>query len=588
VSVARALRILAFAIAVAGLADPVMTRERPVPQPLAIVLLDPATADASALTAAERLRGHLAADYDTSVRLHDRAPNASPCPAEGACVVVSAGALSSPLTSGAAVVGAVRVPTTRDRGVVITDLAGPKTVNLHGAATLHVSVSRNGDPGSLETRVFDGDVLVGRVESAEPEDRTASVTDGVSRGTIVIPVEWTPIAAGPRRLRVQVERGAAAASAEVGVDVDIDPTPVLMYEPQATWLGTFVRRAISEDPRFQLDARTRLAPQISVGAGRGTLLTKDALSNTTAIIVSAPESLTAAEVDLLEQYVATRGGSLVLLPDRRPSGPIARLLPAITSERRNTDPRSVGLLRAAEFLVFDGSAEGVTVLDKLDDQPVVISRALGRGRIILSGALDAWRFRDATGQFARFWASLVAAAADSAGQSLQVTLDEALIAPGELTNVTVEWRRMDTMPPAITAAAHVRCDDGYVSPIRLWPDARRGTFHGLVHAMTPSRCVVQAAITSPSDVVGSAALHIADEPQHAAGNTDSLESAIMAHGGVVVDAGAEAALASHVRERLPTERKPQETRPMRSAGWIIPFAACLGAEWWLRRRQGLR
>ena len=31
-----------------------------------------------------------------------------------------------------------------------------------------------------------------------------------------------------------------------------------------------------------------------------------------------------------------------------------------------------------------------------------------------------------------------------------------------------------------------------------------------------------------------------------------------------------------------------EGRPMRSAWWILPFAACLSAEWWLRRRRGLR
>ena len=31
-----------------------------------------------------------------------------------------------------------------------------------------------------------------------------------------------------------------------------------------------------------------------------------------------------------------------------------------------------------------------------------------------------------------------------------------------------------------------------------------------------------------------------------------------------------------------------ERRPMRSAWWLAPFAACLGGEWYLRRRRGLR
>jgi hypothetical protein len=33
---------------------------------------------------------------------------------------------------------------------------------------------------------------------------------------------------------------------------------------------------------------------------------------------------------------------------------------------------------------------------------------------------------------------------------------------------------------------------------------------------------------------------------------------------------------------------PIVRRPMRSVWWMLPFAACLSAEWWLRRRRGLR
>ena len=40
---------------------------------------------------------------------------------------------------------------------------------------------------------------------------------------------------------------------------------------------------------------------------------------------------------------------------------------------------------------------------------------------------------------------------------------------------------------------------------------------------------------------------------------------------------------------LPTAPPALQVRhPMRSAWWILPFAMCLSAEWWLRRRRGVR
>ena len=43
-----------------------------------------------------------------------------------------------------------------------------------------------------------------------------------------------------------------------------------------------------------------------------------------------------------------------------------------------------------------------------------------------------------------------------------------------------------------------------------------------------------------------------------------------------------------VGERVTGPRTTQIRHPMRSTWWILPFALCLSAEWWLRRRQGLR
>jgi hypothetical protein len=55
----------------------------------------------------------------------------------------------------------------------------------------------------------------------------------------------------------------------------------------------------------------------------------------------------------------------------------------------------------------------------------------------------------------------------------------------------------------------------------------------------------------------------------------------------VITAGALDALPGLVRAALQAERRRERWHPMRSAWWIVPFAAALGGEWWWRRRRGL-
>jgi hypothetical protein len=246
------------------------------------------------------------------------------------------------------------------------------------------------------------------------------------------------------------------------------------------------------------------------------------------------------------------------------------------------------LLRASELVTFDASAAGVTVLEAVEGRPVVLSSARGRGRMVISGALDAWRYRDGTGQFSRFFTALVAAAAEAAGQSLQVTLEDGVIGTGQRTSVKVEWRAIEEIPSAVVAAAELRCDNGSVAPVRLWPGARRGVFTGTVHAMLPGACTVEASIIQPSQLSASAALLVTEHRLRPLGNPSALDAAIAAHGGVIVDEGSEAAIVARVRERLPAQRELRDGRPMRSPWWILPFAVCLGGEWWLRRRSGRR
>jgi hypothetical protein len=72
------------------------------------------------------------------------------------------------------------------------------------------------------------------------------------------------------------------------------------------------------------------------------------------------------------------------------------------------------------------------------------------------------------------------------------------------------------------------------------------------------------------------------------GDDDRWRAATSARSGTIatfdgVDRVARTIEAGGTRPRLPERRFP-----MRSAWWLLPFAACLGGEWWLRRRAGLR
>jgi len=60
------------------------------------------------------------------------------------------------------------------------------------------------------------------------------------------------------------------------------------------------------------------------------------------------------------------------------------------------------------------------------------------------------------------------------------------------------------------------------------------------------------------------------------------------HRGIDVAPDHVADLERFVRGAVASPSTPLVRHPMRSTWWILPFAFCLSAEWWIRRRQGLR
>jgi hypothetical protein len=579
----RALRFAAVAIAIAGLADPTWTRERPVRQPLTLVSIDAPPGAAAGLAA------QLVDDYDVA-HITDRGSDSAACPSSGGCVLVSSGRVPHRITAGAAVIGALRVGSDAARRVRITAVEASPLAHLSASAALRVHLQSNG-ARTTRIRVIDEGAVVG----TEVHEWPAAGQDRHEATVVVVP--WAPLAPGVRRLRIEARESTAGTvaplaegragepddSADIGVEVETDPIPLLFYEPEATWLGTFVRRALEDDRRFAVAGQTRLAPRIAVGRGMAGALTAGALERVWTAIVAAPDALTAADVDLLERFVRVRGGSVVVLADRRPSGTITRLLPRSGREFRAPKPVDIDALRATEILTFDVAGAGTTTLASASRDPVIVSRALGRGRVIISGALDAWRYRDAAGGFSGFWTSLVADAAVAAGPGLDGQVAATALNRGERTSVTIETRSMTEAPADITVGAVLDCASGR-QPLRLWPGTRPGMYTGTVVADGAGACVVEATVGQRQLTVPM----LITNDMRAPVSTRALDAAIAAHGGIVANAGEEATLAARVRERLQPAHERQPTHPLRSPWWMVPFGACLGGEWLLRRRRGLR
>jgi hypothetical protein len=263
---------------------------------------------------------------------------------------------------------------------------------------------------------------------------------------------------------------------------------------------------------------------------------------------------------------------------------LPHLLPRVITERHDDKPSPAGLLSASEWLTFDTS-DSDAVLASLADQPVVVSRAFGRGRVITSGALDAWRFRLANDGFAIFWTSLAWDAARLAGPRLRVASDRSLAQPGEEVQISVELQslREAPLPTTTVANAWVECGDDR-QHVRLWPNARPRTFSGTVRVERPGTCVIDVRV---DDATGRTPLTIRSGLRELPSRSNRLHSIAAAHGATLASPSDVGMLLTQLRMQIDDRRRATSMWPMRSPYWLVPFVLCLAGEWWLRRRSGL-
>jgi hypothetical protein len=122
--------------------------------------------------------------------------------------------------------------------------------------------------------------------------------------------------------------------------------------------------------------------------------------------------------------------------------------------------------------------------------------------------------------------------------------------------------------------------------VRVWPTGALGEFAGELPLTDSGACRIEVTI---NDRVATGAIAVADRPLTGVERTlAKLERRATVSGGVVARAGEEDAIVRAIASQPSPAAAETTVHPMRVPWWMLPFAACLSAEWWLRRRSGLR
>jgi hypothetical protein len=646
----RLLRSIAVAIAVAALLDPplvVTARQRP---RLTITLQRPG--DPMSIGVRQRLMRDLRADFEVVGSGPDRDA--------AAAIVVGDEYPERP----AAFSGRTSTVTIdaehRGATVRIAAVRAPRAVPRGTRIQLEVTLE------SLAATGMTSEVAVsaGPVGHPDIEVARASHAWATSSRRVVLNLEAMPLGLPPWHLRVRVSdasQPSAVATSDVLVE-EATPLRVLFYEPRPSWIATFVRRAVEGDDRFVVGGLEYPSRGIRIASGDAVSLDPTSLRAVSAVVVGGLDRLTVADRDRLDWFVRERGGSLVLLPDARPgaapwtdwlSGATAREvllerptalavappLPAVQASElltfagaRVPGARVLGAAvpgarvlgaavpgAAVPGAAVPGAVPGATVVARVagSNETVVLMVPRGAGRLLVSGALDAWRYRADNGSaFDRFWRSAIAGMALATPPPVDVEIVPAIARPGESVRVMARIHRsaLDagaTRPLQVSA----RLDSG--EPIRLWPEAEPDVFAGSFAAGQPGVQRIIVSVGAP-ETQGAAERSAALPPSRKAsadhrslgegGSGPREGSAIMAvgpasrqaepivplsllavsRGGINVTPDHLADLETYLRREVAWSPVRATTRPMRSGWWIVPFAACLCGEWWLRRRQGLR
>ena len=403
------------------------------------------------------------------------------------------------------------------------------------------------------------------------------------------PFAFAPSVPGQAVLRVVAQSEAAPASAvDVAVRTNDRRVRVFVFEPRPSWAAGFVRQALEADPLFAVRAVSRTSRGVSTQtAGSPPSLSALDPDSVDVILAGGLDALTEADLNALRDFATVRGGVVVLVPDGRMDERVRRAfaLPS-TSDALVEKPVDLafGKLRVRASEILRTTASGVT-----DD--AIIAVPAGKGQVMVSAGLDAWRYRaESTGGFARFWQAVTAEAAAHAVPPASLRIEPWVARPGEEITLSVTLRSIDRGGgevglPKVSAA--LIGADGAASNVRLWPATRADEYVGVFPAP-----VANGRYDVRVDLDGlprqDAVLVVdADAARPAVDRSRELAFLAEASGGGVVSDGSLSSLVASMRA-LPAPQQSRDVRPTRSAWWMLVFVVCAGSEWAIRRVRGHR
>lgn len=577
----RFARLAGIAIAIAAIIDPVLSLSRQERPPIRIVTAG--DADITAVSASLRRAGfpvNAGEPEAATLIVGDHPPPRLSLRTEHS-------ALSTPLW---AIDTGPRAPNVR---VVRASAAAVRLPEQ--AVEVSVELIAEGMAGqSTEISLQDAGIAVANIRHTWTGEREKW------RATL----QYLPPGSSSARLRVT----AAALRGETSTDdnaVDValpaarGPVRMLVVEAGVTWPAVFVRRALEGEAAFAVSALQRASKSVAIRAGSPpAALTRGTLSPFEVALVGGPDNLTAPDLDALRWFVEARGGVVVFVPDQRPAGRYVDLSGVDAFESRVveaplalTEPgKNEASLSATELVVPKSLPTGASMLAAdPGGAPVVFAARRGAGAVIVSGALDAWRYRS-DDRFARFWRRVIAEQAATVPPALDVTADPMLVRPGDTTIITARIRGSEV-------AEGDRIDVGRVSaravdpqtktdvPIRLWPSVEPGVFVG--EWRPPTSGMFNVAVTAGplrGDALLTAARGVA--PGSAA-DPEALALITRASGGRVVPSDQLPELTDAMKATYPPRQVTRTIHPMRSTRWAVAFAFLLCVEWAIRRKHGL-
>ena len=598
------LRFTAFAIAIAGLVDPAIPVSGFSRPRVAVVALQPVS------PAADAIRDRLVRDLSTSYEIVPEVTS------DAAAAVVIGDRFPVDPVPDSLLIATVTTTQTIRPGVRIVRVDAPR--EMPPATVIHLDVELEGLGVSGQTT--DVTAAIAGLEISRASHRWTADDERWHASINAVPVGESPFV-----LRVE----AMPTLADVVIDVRRAPFRVEFYDPRPSWATTFVRRALEADTRFQVAALSFTSRGISARTGGAASLADPRLDAFDVVIVGGLERLSTADARSLDRYMRERGGAVVVMPDHRiEAGPARDLIsggdpdsgsvrlpasappvavgatarPGRSAEREGWQPDLVERLleqpatlavappaaafSASELLLARSLPPGSDVVARIpgtDAAPVIVSMARGDGRLLLSGAMDAWRFRASdNGAFDRFWQSTIAGLALAVPPPIAISVDPPLLRPGERADFTVRVRSRDV--------ASVSASLDRDQPIRLVPDPEAGAYSGhFVAKDTPGRSILEVRAVAPQPISASQTLLVQPDVHRVRSTAaPSLGMLATSHRGIDVNPERVADLERFLRNAVASLRAPLVRHPMRSTWWILPFALCLSAEWWLRRRQGLR